>query len=71
MEPDKISVSSGVTINTGNFESERIDFTYQRNLQEGEDVKTALYKEHCFVRGIIKEIETKIKPRAKQRRGKE
>lgn len=68
MEDDKISVLSGVTINTGNFESERIDFTYQRKLQEGEDVKKALYKEHCFVRDIVKEIENKLKPRAKQRR---
>lgn len=37
MPNDRISVSYGLTINLGNYESERIDASYERDLKIGID----------------------------------
>lgn len=62
---ERISVSFGKTINNGNYESTRIDFSFARDLDIGEDKKKALLEEfltlQIMVEETIKEMAKKTK----------
>ena len=49
MEPTKVQWSIGYTLNTGNFQSLRLDCQIEDFVREGESTKTASDRVYAFV----------------------
>lgn len=54
MPNDRISVSYGLTINLGNYESERIDASYERDLGQYESIEEGFNTEFMRVKALVK-----------------
>lgn len=65
MKLRKIAVTRSVTINLGNYESERLEFYGEGELDEGEDPKAAYAELRRVVAKEKKDLEEKIRGEVK------